>query len=30
LQRANTIYGAQGGSQPILGGLGSLRNVSGA
>ena len=30
LQRANTIYGAQGGSNPILGGLGSLRNVSGA
>jgi len=30
LQRAYTIYGAQGGSQPILGGLGSLRNVSGA
>ena len=30
LQRANTIYGAQGGSQSILGGLGSLRNVSGA
>ena len=30
LQRANTIYGGQGGSQPILGGLGSLRNVSGA
>ena len=30
LQRANTIYGAGGGSNPILGGLGSLRNVSGA
>jgi len=30
LQRANTIYGGQGGSQPILGGLGSLRNISGA
>jgi hypothetical protein len=26
----NSIYGGQGGSQPILGGLGSLRNVSGA
>ena len=30
LMRGNAIYGAQGGSQPILGGLGSLRNVSGA
>jgi hypothetical protein len=30
LSTANSIYGAQGGSQPILGGLGSLRNVSGA
>lgn len=29
LQTANTIYGAQGGSQPILGGLGGIRNVSG-
>lgn len=30
LQRANTLSAAQGGSNPILGGLGSLRNVSGA
>jgi len=30
LSTANSIYGGQGGSQPILGGLGSLRNVSGA
>ena len=30
LMRGNAIYGGQGGSQPILGGLGSLRNVSGA
>ena len=30
LMRGNAIYGAQGGSNPILGGLGSLRNVSGA
>jgi len=29
LSTANTIYGAQGGSNPILGGLGSIRNVSG-
>ncbi len=32
LQRGNAIYGAGGGSNPILGGqgLGSLKNVSGA
>ena len=30
LSTANSIYGVQGGSNPILGGLGSLRNVSGA
>ena len=29
LSRANSIYGGQGGSQPILGGLGSIQNVSG-
>ena len=29
LTRANAIYGGQGGSQPILGGLGSIQNVSG-
>ena len=29
LSRANSIYGGQGGSQPILGGLGSISNVSG-
>jgi len=29
LQRANTLSAAQGGSNPILGGLGSIRNVSG-
>jgi len=30
LSRANSIYGGQGGSQPILGGLGSIQNTSGA
>lgn len=30
LSTANSIYGAGGGSNPILGGLSSLRNVSGA
>ena len=29
LSTANTIYGGQGGSNPILGGLGSIKNVSG-
>jgi hypothetical protein len=29
LSRANSIYGGQGGSNPILGGLGAIRNVSG-
>jgi len=29
LSRANSIYGGQGGSNPILGGLGSIQNVSG-
>lgn len=30
LSTANSIYGRQGGQAPILGGLGSIRNVSGA
>lgn len=30
LSRANSIYGGQGGPNPILGGLGALKNVSGA
>ena len=30
LSRANSIYGGQGGSNPILGGLGSIQNTSGA
>ena len=29
LSRANSIYSGQGGSNPILGGLGSIQNVSG-